>query len=251
MLRFWRKIHTIIYLAAVLVFFIPFYPFLYFYTRNPDKYYNQIVFCRKWISLLATSIVGIRFNVTFESAIDWTKPYIICPNHTSILDITAINAMTPQPFSFMGKVELLKNPVTKVFFESIDITVDRKSKISSFKAFKKADQRIKEGKSIVIFPEGKIDDEYPPRLHEFKSGSFRLAIDNKIEILPVVILDAWKVLWDDGMKLGSRPGTVHIKVLAPIATDNLSEKEFEELQHTVYERMNKEWQSSMNSTRMN
>src|SRR5690606_41274708 len=130
----------------------------------------------------------------------------------------------------MGKIVLLKNPVTRVFFKSIDIAVDRKSKISAFRAFKKADEMLKEGKSIVIFPEGQIDDEYPPRLHEFKSGSFRLAIDNKIQILPVVIKDAWRILWDSGMTYGARPGVVHIKSLKTIATQKITTKKQNELQ---------------------
>ena len=244
MLRILRKTHTFLYLGAVLLFFIPFYPLLYFYTRNPNKYFNQIVFCRKWISLLSTKLVGIRFEVEYEEEIDWSKSYIICPNHTSILDITALTFLCPQPFSFMGKIELLNNPVTAMFFKSIDITVDRKSKISAFKAYIKADERLKDGKSIVIFPEGKIDDEYPPSLHEFKSGSFRLAIDNKIQILPVVIKDAWRILWDSGMTYGSRPGIIHIKTLKPIDTKDLTQIELDELQHLVYEKMKHNWLQS-------
>lgn len=241
MIRFLRKAHTILYIASLFFFFILIFPFLYFFIKKPDRYFSQIVFLRKWMSLLATTVVGIRYKVISETPIDWSKPYVICPNHTSILDITALTYLCPQDFSFLGKVELLANPVTRYFFKSIDIVVDRSSKISAFKAFKKADQRLKENKSLVIFPEGKIDDEFPPRLHEFKSGSFRLAIDNKTDILPVVIENAWQILWDDGLKRGSRPGTVHIKILAPISTANLTEQEFEHLQDKVYEKMNSVW----------
>lgn len=247
MIRIFRRIHTMLYLGAVLLFFIPFCPFLYFFTRNPHKYYNQIVFCRKWISLFAVWLVGFRFKVEYEEDIDWSQPYVICPNHTSILDITALTYLCPQPFSFMGKIELLQNPVTKVFFKSIDIAVDRKSKISAFRAYKKAEEILKEGKSLVIFPEGKIDDEYPPRLHEFKSGSFRLAVDNKVKILPVVIKDAWRILWDDGMTWGSRPGVVHIKVLKPIDTQKITPQELDQLQAHVYDRMNHHWLQSNDS----
>ena len=243
MLRFLRKTHTCIYLGAVLLFFLPFYPFLYFFTRNPKRFYNQIVFCRRCISTLATTVVGIRFKVEYENEknIDWNRPYVICPNHTSILDITALTYFCPKPFSFMGKIELLNNPVTRIFFKSIDIAVDRKSKISSYRAYKKADETLKDGKSIVIFPEGKIDDEYPPQLHEFKSGSFRLAVDNQIQILPIVIKNAWRILWDDGMKFGSRPGVIHIKVLNPIDTTRIKQDELDDLQHLVYDRMNFQW----------
>lgn len=236
-----RKVHTALYLFFVLFLFLLFYPFLFFYTQKPDKYYNQIVFCRKWISVIATFCVGIRFKIEYEDNIDWSKNYVICPNHTSIVDITAITYLCPQPFSFIGKIELLKNPVTRAFFKSIDITVDRSSRISAFKAFKRADLLLKENKSLVIFPEGQINDEYPPRLQEFKSGSFRLAVDNHIQILPIVILDAWKVLWDGGEKYGSRPGKIHIKVLKPIDTNKLTDAECDSLQNHVYIKMQEHW----------
>lgn len=244
MVRLLRKLHRLWYLFSVLFFFILFFPILYPLSKNPAKHYAAIAKIRRWIALLGTTFSGISFKVDFEIPIDWSRPYVICPNHTSILDITVLTHLCPQPFSFMGKIELLKNPVTRIFFKSIDIAVDRKSKVSAFRAFKKADQILKEGKSVVIFPEGKIDDEYPPRLHEFKSGSFRLAIDNKIDILPVVIQDAWRTLWDDGIKYGSRPGVVHIKVLEPIDTEKLTDNEFDELQDYVYAKMKSHWQES-------
>ncbi|MBL1407867.1 1-acyl-sn-glycerol-3-phosphate acyltransferase [Sphingobacterium sp. C459-1T] len=241
MVQILKKLHRLWYFLCLLIFFILLFPLLYLLTRNPEKNYAAIVRVRRIIALLATTCSGIFFKVEFESEIDWSIPYIICPNHTSILDITAIIFMCPQPFSFMGKVELLRNPVTRIFFKTIDIAVDRKSKISAFRAFKKADSLVKEGKSMVIFPEGKIDDEYPPKLHEFKSGSFKLAIDNQIQILPVVIQNAWQILWDGGEKFGSRPGTIQIKVLTPISTQLMTTQQSDEIQTLVYHRMQSYW----------
>lgn len=241
MISLLKKAHVAWYYFVVLFYFILAYPILFFLVREPKRHYTQIVFFRKWISVLACRSVGIRFAVKYEQAIDWTKPYIICPNHTSVLDITIVNDIIPQSFSFMGKIELLQNPVTKIFFNSVDITVDRNSKMSAFRAFKRADQLIKEGKSVVIFPEGKIDDEYPPELHEFKSGPFRIALENQTPIIPVVIQDAWTILWDSGWKFGSRPGLIHISVLKPIDTDLLTAADLPHLQATVYDRMKKHW----------
>lgn len=239
-----RKFHLTLYFTAVVIAFIAAFPFLYYFTRNPIKNFRPIVNIRRWISLLSTKIVGIRFKVQEEVPIDWSKPYIICPNHTSILDITALTYLCPQAFSFMGKAELLKNPVTRIFFKTIDIVVDRNSKISAFRAFKRADELVKEGKSVVIFPEGKIDDEYPPKLHAFKSGSFRIAIDNQIQILPVVIHNAWEILFDDGHKFGSRPGVVRISILNPIDTREIQADSHDDLQQEVYKKMNSYWQKN-------
>ncbi|SFT13464.1 lysophospholipid acyltransferase family protein [Sphingobacterium wenxiniae] len=236
-----RRLHLIAYFTAILFYFLLGYPFLLFYARNPTKYYNQLVKMRRWISLAGFYTVGFRIKIEYEQAIDWNRNYIICPNHTSILDITVINNLCPSSFSFMGKIELLKNPVTRIFFKTIDIAVKRDSKVSSFKAYKNGSALVQQGKSLVIFPEGKIDDQYPPTLHRFKSGAFRIATENNIALLPVVIQDAWKVLWDDGLKSGSKPGTIHVKVLAPIQTNGLDTAAIDFLETDVYNKMKDAW----------
>lgn len=241
MALFLKKIHRILYFAAVLLFFVPCYPVLLFFATNPEKYYRQIVFIRKWISIFSVYLIGIRFKIKYETEVDWSRPYVICPNHTSMLDITALTYLCPQPFSFIGKIELLKNPVTRIFFKTIDIPVDRSSKVSAFKAFSRGCELLQNGRSVVIFPEGKIDDEYPPRLHRFRSGAFKMATANNIDLLPVVIHDAWKLFWDDGSKYGSKPGTIHITVLSPIKTSQGESTEYKTFEMEVYEKMNVIW----------
>ncbi len=134
----------------------------------------------------------------------------------------------------MGKEELMKNPLLGIFFKTIDIAVSRESKISSFRAFKKAADNLESGMSLIIFPEGKIDDAYPPILHDFKSGPFRLAIEKNIPIVPVSVTNAWKVMWDDGMKYGTRPGIINVKVHQPILTSILAPENDEVLRNEVF-----------------
>lgn len=134
----------------------------------------------------------------------------------------------------MGKHELLENPLLGIFFKSIDIPVNRDSKISSYKAFKQTAERLEQGMSVVIFPEGTISKDYPPQLQEFKNGPFRLAIELKIPILPITSLDTWKVMWDDGRLYGSRPGICHIFVHKPIETADMTVEDADLLKDEVY-----------------
>lgn len=137
-------------------------------------------------------------------------------------------------FHFMGKDELLNNPILGIFFRTIDIAVNRDSKISAFKAFKKAGENLEKGMSLVIFPEGKIDDHYPPKLGDFKNGPFRLAIDKNIPLVPVSITDVWKINWDDGAKYGSKPGICDIYVHKPINTSVLADVDAEIFKEKVF-----------------
>lgn len=241
MIIFLKKLHSYFYFASVFIIFCFLFPAIWLYARNPIKNYTKIAFLRRWMSLLGSYCAGIFYRVKFEEKIDWSKPYILCANHTSVLDITAMTYISPRAITFLGKAELLKNPVTRIFFKTIDIPVDRKSKMSSFRSFKKANDMLKEGKTLVIFPEGKIDKQYPPTIHPFKSGAFRMAIENNIPIIPIVIENAWEILWDDGHKLGSHPGTVNIQVFAPINTREYTEKNASDLEDHVYNKMLLHW----------
>jgi len=135
----------------------------------------------------------------------------------------------------MGKHELLDNPLLGIFFRSIDIPVNRDSKISSYKAFKQTGERLEQGMSVVIFAEGTISKDYPPQLQEFKNGPFRLAIELKIPILPITSLDTWKIMWDDGRKHGSRPGICNIFVHKPIETAQLTLDDADKLRDEVHD----------------
>lgn len=144
----------------------------------------------------------------------------------------------------MGKEELTKGLVTRLFFRSVDIPVNRDSKMSSFRAFKKASDRLKVGTTMIIFPEGKISDDYPPQLHEFKNGPFRLAIEHKVPIIPVSSSNTWKMLWDDGTKYGTRPGVCKFHVHQPIDTSNLTVDDADLLKDQVYAIIKKDLKAS-------
>lgn len=139
----------------------------------------------------------------------------------------------------MGKAELESNPVLGIFFKTIDIAVNRESKISAFRAFKKAGDNLASGMSLLIFPEGGIQDEhYPPRLMPFKNGPFRLAIEKQVPVVPISIINAWKFSWDDGSVYGSRPGICDIYVHKPIFTDQLEIKQDDQLNLDVFNTIN-------------
>jgi 1-acyl-sn-glycerol-3-phosphate acyltransferase len=124
------------------------------------------------------------------------------------------------------------------FFRTIDITVNRDSKISSFRAFKLSAEKLKNGISVVMFPEATIPLEYPPQLHSFKNGAFRLAIELKIPILPITSIDTWKVLWNTGSEYGSRPGICNIFVHKPVETAHLTIDDADRIRDEVYEMIN-------------
>jgi len=241
MTRLLRKLHSFLYLASVLFFFTLFYPLLAILAKNPERHFHRIARCRRIIGFLSSACVGIFYRFRFEAPIDWSKSYVICANHTSSLDITAMVLLCPSDFSFMGKIELLRNPVTGMFFKTIDIPLNRQSKVSAFKAFKRAEDYLRKGRSMVIFPEGHIGEEFPPHLYDFKNGPFKLAIETQVAVIPVVIHNAWQVFWDEAKQFGSRPGIIRIDVLKPIDTSGLQPEQADRFRDEVYYLIKKYW----------
>ncbi|MCX2574412.1 lysophospholipid acyltransferase family protein [Pedobacter sandarakinus] len=233
MIKFLRQVHRVWFLFWILLFFALFYP-LYYLTSRHERYYLLLNACRSANSYLCSFFSGVFFSFSFEEKLNPQQTYIYCANHSSNLDIMIFCIMAHGRYHFMGKDELLKNPVLGLFFKTIDIAVNRDSRISAFRAFKKAGENLEKGMSLIIFPEGKIDDHYPPRLGEFKNGPFRLAIDKNIPLVPVSITNVWKINWDDGAKYGSKPGICDIYVHKPINTSILAIDDSDVLKEKVF-----------------
>jgi 1-acyl-sn-glycerol-3-phosphate acyltransferase len=228
-----KKVHVYLYLASVALSYFLFWPAFYLFSRKPSGYKNMNRLRRVW-GFVSSGLAGFFFRYEYEEAIDWSKPYIICPNHTSNLDIAAMCLLVKNDYCFIGKDVLKDGLVTGLFFRTVDIPVNRDSKISSYRAFKMAAEKIQQGTSVIIFPEGKISDDYPPVLHEFKNGPFKLAIDLKVPIIPVSSINAWKMLWDDGAKYGTKPGICKFYVHKPIDTTDLTSADADTLRDEVY-----------------
>ncbi len=66
-----------------------------------------------------------------------------------------------------------------------------------------------------------------------------LAIESKIPIVPVTLLNIWESLWDTGLKYGSRPGICNIFVYKPIETAGMTIDDADVLKDRVYNTINK------------
>ena len=234
MKRLLRLAHPQFYLVMLFLPFCVSCRFSEFLSRKPSRYKSLNV-VRKWSAFLPSLLSGITYKIRYKQQVNWDRPFIVVANHSSNLDIFAMSVMMKGNYFFLGKDELLDHFVTSLYFKTIDVPINRQSKMSSYKAFKKCEERLKDNMSLVIFAEGKIGDEYPPMLHPFKSGPFRLAIDNQIPVLPVTIVNSWEKMWDDGSRFGLRPGVCRVVVHELIDTAHLGEKDEEKLKDNVFE----------------
>ena len=139
----------------------------------------------------------------------------------------------------MGKQELGRIPLFKIFFKRMNILVDRGSNMSSHRAFTRAGQEIDKGHSTFIYPEAGISSN--GKLRGFKNGAFKLAIEKQVPIVPITYLNNWKILQNGGFfKSYGGPGISKIIVHKPIATLGMTENDLLSLKTKVYEIITKE-----------
>lgn len=161
------------------------------------------------------------------------KPCVVTPNHTSYLDIVFSPFCVDHTAVYMAKSELGKIPLFKIFFNDFDIPVQRSSSKESHKAFIKAGERIDQGISMVIYPEGTISDK--GKLRAFKNGAFKLAIEKQVPIVPVANLNNWHFLENGGFfKSNGRPGIPKMVVGDPINTKGMTLEDLDELKNKVH-----------------
>lgn len=215
----------------VLIFLI-LYPAFFVLLSNP-KWYPKAHKLRRFWGILLLYLTGIRSKVEYEEGLNRDEIYVFTPNHFSYFDIVSVNTQMPFYFSFMAKKELSNIPLFKIFFKTIDIPVDRKSRDGSFKAYLKANQKLKSGISILNFPEGGIGTTVP-KMRKFKLGPFKMAIENSVPVVPITIADNWKRLPSGGLEGGGTPGRMRMFVHRPISTKNLKITDAQALADQVY-----------------
>ena len=155
----------------IAIWYIVLFP-IFFVTLSFEKLYPIAHHTRRFWGGILQILTLQWWHVTYKVPIDFKKQhYILCSNHTSYLDIPMMSLTIPGYFNFMAKAELATIPFFGRFFRTIDISVNRKSKRDSYKAFLMAKKHLAKGASIVIFPEGRIPDN-PPVMIKFKPGAF-------------------------------------------------------------------------------
>ncbi len=233
-----RVIYKIYYLLCFAVSLILLYPVFKYYLATPSRYPKAFVVMRFWAKLL--NILGmIRIKVDGRNNIPAEGSYIICPNHSSYLDITGLYSIFKNYFVFTGKKEIEKWPLFHIFYTSgMNILVDRENKTDAIRVFKRISEEIKNGKPLIIFPEGTISKQVP-NLTSFKSGAFTMAIQKQIPILPVTFLTNWERLQRAGLFTGkASPGLSKVIIHKPISTAGLTKNDVDLLQAQVREIIN-------------
>jgi 1-acyl-sn-glycerol-3-phosphate acyltransferase len=180
---------------------------------------------RLW-ARMALALAGVRVTVEGAELLP-PGPVIFMSNHQSSFDILSLLAAMPRRFYWIAKKELFDIPVFGTSMRRGGyIPLDRSHGRQALKSMGNAAGIIKEGKSVVIFPEGTRSND--GHLLPFKRGGFILARMAGVPVVPVTINGSGRINPAGRIRLSS--GDIVIKLHKPLtlATD-ISKVEAEEL----------------------
>jgi putative phosphoserine phosphatase/1-acylglycerol-3-phosphate O-acyltransferase len=166
---------------------------------------------------LALGLAGVRLNVVGEHNLWSARPAVFIFNHQSGLDPVVVGALLRRDFTAVGKREAAYDPRAMQMGWALDVVfIDRSNTAQAKEDMKKLVDRLREGVSAVVAPEGTRTPT--PVLGPFKKGAFHVAIEARVPVVPIVLRNAGELLWRGSMVI--HPGTVDVCVLDPIPTDD-------------------------------
>lgn len=172
-----------------------------------------------------------RLTITDRHKFRRNEVYIVVSNHQSMIDITAIKQLF-RHFKWVIKSELFDVPFFGIVLRlNRYIRIRRSSPKSMKRMIDDCVEAIKGGSSIMIFPEGTRTPD--GRIQKFRTGAFKVALETKRPILPLVIDGTHTILPKDGFALtgGHR---AKLQVLDPIPWEHYKEMDENALAEHVH-----------------
>ena len=204
------------------------------YAKHPEKYSEEEMYRHIQYNLKRAVRGGnIDLQVSGTENIPKEGGFMLYANHQGMFDVLAVAATCDIPVGAVLKKELYDIPfLHQVAICTRSFPMDREDVRQSLTVIQSVIREVKAGRNYLIFPEG-TRSRNGNQMGQFHSGSFRCATRSKCPIVPVALVDSFKVL----DQKGSKPVTVQIHYLKPICWEEYGNLKTTELAALVKERI--------------
>lgn len=224
-----KKILAVPYsLYVALSFFLCLVVLLIIYTplllMKDDKkrmsiiyFINKLVIWKFW-----TNIAFVPVKVQGREKIKNDEVYVFAPNHSNMLDIPYTSSCIEHYYKPLVKKELFSTPVLGQLLRMVGMGVNRQNAESRKQIAEQMTQWLKDGISLLIFPEGTRNRTEMP-VKEMYDGAFRSAIAAQANIAPIALINVRSLQPVDSPWF--YPGKITMRFLDPISTKGLTEED--------------------------
>jgi 1-acyl-sn-glycerol-3-phosphate acyltransferase len=189
-------------------------------------------FPRIWCAtVLSAAGAKLRIHNPERIAAEGSRVYVC--NHVSWFDVFALARILPH-YRFVAKQELFRIPLFgRAAKATVAIFVTRENRQQAFEAYKEAAASVRQGVSVVVYPEGTRGFTYA--LRPFKKGPFVLAIAAQAPLVPVVVHGTMEIHGKHSKLI--RSGTIDVVLCEPIDTKGLTYDDRDRLMQLTWDRM--------------
>jgi 1-acyl-sn-glycerol-3-phosphate acyltransferase len=190
--------------------------------------------CFRRLGRLLARINPWHIQISGSENVDENQVYVIVSNHQSLADIPVI-AHLKHDTKWLAKAELFRIPVVGWMLRMAgDISIERSNPRQAAKALLQCAHYLQQRCSVVFFPEGTRSSD--GELLAFNDGPFRLAIRERVPILPLVVHGSGVALPKGSSMIGGTED-IHLRILKPISVDGWTAKQASVLRDAVRQRI--------------
>jgi 1-acyl-sn-glycerol-3-phosphate acyltransferase len=196
-------------LGVAITAFFSFWSVVFSFFSNAENNVHKVanLWSRVLLFISATKVEVIGTHNILRN-----KPQIFMANHQSDFDILITLAHVNCQFRWIAKKELFAVPVFGQAMRSAGyIEIDRQNHENALRSLKLAALRIREGKSVMSFPEGTRSRD--GEIKTFKQGIFYLAIESGVPIVPISIIGSGGIMPKRSLKV--KPGKIKLVIDKP------------------------------------
>ena len=177
----------------------------------------------QWGMRVILTLSGVKITVKGKENIP-EEATLFVGNHRSYFDILLLYVQCEHLTGFVAKDSMEKFPSLRVWMRYLYcVFLNREDPREGMKAILKAIEHIKQGVSMVIFPEGTRNDGEELTMLPFKEGSMKIALKTGCPIVPVAINNSAEMFENHAPKL--KKTNVIVEYGTPIYPKDLSKEE--------------------------
>ena len=208
---------TLCWIVCSLVAAVVGFPVLYL-TGRVDLLWRLSV----WASYAGYHLAGIRVRSVGREKLEAGRAYLFMSNHASNLDPPIITYLLGGRISIITKQELFKIPLFGRAMRAANfVPINRADSRAALKSVREAARVLQSGMAMLVFPEGTRSPD--GKLLPFKNGSFHLALEAGVPVVPVTVVGSHEA-WPKG-SMSLHPGEVVVHFHAPIDPRQFAHKQ--------------------------
>lgn len=128
-------------------------------------------------------------------------PVLFISNHPSHMDSVVIHGFIGKPKGFVADKDAARIPILRTWLKYMKcVFIDRKNSMQNLKSMEESLKILKDGHSLVIYPEGRINASGKP--NSFRKGCIKLAAKARVPVVPITLVNTEKMMDRAGRRIG-------------------------------------------------